>query len=64
MNRRAEEFKQPIRVVDSGSVWASRKILSKFIERVTTMPHYLGLEDPVVFPEREREVLHPTLKLR
>jgi DNA-binding NarL/FixJ family response regulator len=55
---RAEEFKQAIRVVDSGSVWASRQVLSKFIERVTTIPHDLRPEDPVVFTEREREVLH------
>ena len=55
---RAEEFKQAIRVVDSGSVWASRQILSKFIERVTTIPRDLRPEDPLVFTEREREVLH------
>jgi DNA-binding NarL/FixJ family response regulator len=54
---RAEEFKEAIRVVDSGSVWASRQILSKFIERVTTIPRDLRPEDPVVFTEREREVL-------
>jgi len=55
---RAEEFKEAIRVVDSGSVWASRQTLSKFIERVTIIPHDLRPEDPVVFTEREREVLH------
>jgi hypothetical protein len=33
-------------------------ILSKFIERGTTIPHGLRPEDPVVFVEREREVLH------
>ena len=55
---RAEEFKRAIRVVDSGSVWASRQILSKFIERVTTIPRDLRPEDPLVFTEREREVLH------
>ena len=55
---RAEEFKHAIRVVDSGSVWASRQILSKFIERVTTIPRDLRPEDPLVFTEREREVLH------
>jgi len=55
---RAEEFKEAIRAVDSGSVWASRRILSKFIERVTTIPRDLRPEDPLVFTEREREVLH------
>ena len=54
----AEEFKEAIREVDSGSVWASRQILSKFIERVTTIPRDLRPEDPLVFTEREREVLH------
>jgi DNA-binding NarL/FixJ family response regulator len=54
----AEEFKEAIRVVNSGSVWASRLLLSKFIERVTNIPRNLRPEDPLVFTEREREVLH------
>ena len=54
----AEEFKEAIRVVDSGSVWASRQLLSKFIERVTNVPRNLRREDPLIFTEREREVLH------
>src|SRR5215471_3874833 len=54
----AEEFKEAIRVVDSGSVWASRHLLSKFIERVTNVPRNLRREDPLIFTEREREVLH------
>ena len=54
----AEQFKEAIRAVDSGSVWASRQILSKFIERVTTIPRDLRPEEPLVFTEREREVLH------
>jgi DNA-binding NarL/FixJ family response regulator len=54
----AEEFKEAIRVVASGSVWASRLILSKFIERVTTTPRNLRREEPLVFTDREREVLH------
>jgi DNA-binding NarL/FixJ family response regulator len=54
----AAEFKQAIRVVASGSVWASRWVLSKFIERVTNVPRRTTPEDPLVFTEREREVLH------
>jgi len=54
----AEEFKEAIRVVNSGSVWASRQLLSKFIERVTNVPRSLRREDPLVFTDREREVLH------
>jgi len=54
----AEEFKQAIRVVHSGSVWASRYVLSKFIERVTNVARSARAEEPLVFTEREREVLH------
>ena len=41
---RAEEFQEAIRVVDSG--------------RVTATPRNLRPVDPLVFTEREREVLH------
>ena len=54
----AEEFKQAIRTVHSGAVWASPKLLSKFIERVTFVPRPPTDEQPLVFSEREREVLH------
>jgi DNA-binding NarL/FixJ family response regulator len=54
----AEEFKEAIRVVASGSVWASPPLLSKFIERVTNTPRNLRPEEPLIFTEREREVLH------
>src|SRR5215469_18898473 len=50
----AEEFKEAIRVVNSGSVWASRPLLSKFIERVTNTPRNLRREEPLVFTDRER----------
>jgi len=53
----AAEFKQAIRVVHSGSVWASRRVLSKFIERVTNVPRRTRAEEPLIFTEREREVL-------
>ena len=54
----AKEFKQAIRVVHSGSVWASRYVVSKFIERVTTVPRRKTAEEPLVFTDREREVLY------
>ena len=50
-------FKEAIRVVNSGSVWASRQILSKFIERVTLIPHGVTAAEPLVFTGRQREVL-------
>jgi DNA-binding NarL/FixJ family response regulator len=53
----ADEFKQATRVVSGGSVWASRHLLSKFIERVTNLPRRPTAEEPLVFTEREREVL-------
>ena len=54
----ADDFKQAIRIVHGGSVWASRHLLSKFIERVTNVPRRSEAEEPLVFTERERDVLH------
>ena len=53
----AEDFKQAIRTVHGGSVWASPQLLSKFIERVTFVPRPPVAEQPLAFTEREREVL-------
>jgi DNA-binding NarL/FixJ family response regulator len=52
------EFKQAIRAVHSGSVWATPRLISKFIERVTIVPRPPMDEEPLVFTEREREVLN------
>ena len=54
----ADDFKQAIRIVHDGSVWASRHLLSKFIERVTNVPRRGTPEQPLVFTNRERDVLH------
>jgi DNA-binding NarL/FixJ family response regulator len=54
----AETFKEAIRTVHSGSVWAPRQLLSKFIERVSNVPRRGAAEQPLVFTEREREVLY------
>ncbi len=54
----AAEYKQASRVVHGGSVWVSRRVISKFIERVTSVPRRRTAEEPLVFTEREREVLH------
>ena len=53
-----EEFKEAIRVVHSGSVWASPQLFSKFIERMTNVPRRTKAEQPLVFTNREREVLN------
>ena len=54
----AAVFKKAVREVHSGSVWVPRHLISKFIERVTTVPRSTTREEPLVFTEREREVLH------
>jgi DNA-binding NarL/FixJ family response regulator len=54
----AAEFKEAIRVIHSGSVWASPHLFSKFIERMTNIPRRGRAEEPLVFTTREREVLN------
>jgi len=51
------EFVQAIRAVDQGSVWAPRRILSLFIERVSNSPGRIFPAGRVVFTDREKEVL-------
>jgi len=51
------EFVQSIRVVHQGSVWAPRKVLSMFIERVTSSPGRIFPAGRVTFTDREKEVL-------
>lgn len=52
-----KEFIQAIRIVNAGSVWAPRKVLSMFIERVTTTPGRIFPAGRVTFTDREKEVL-------
>jgi len=51
------EFVQAIRMVNQGSVWAPRKVLSTFIERVTSSPGRIFPAGRVTFTDREKEVL-------
>ena len=51
------EFTQAIRIVHQGSVWAPRRVLSIFIERVTSSPGRIFPAGRVTFTEREKEVL-------
>jgi DNA-binding NarL/FixJ family response regulator len=53
----AAEFVMAIRIVHSGSVWAPRRVLSIFIERVTSHPGRIFPAGPVNFTDREKEVL-------
>ena len=52
-----EEFVQAIRIVYQGSVWAPRRVLSPFIERVTASPGRIFPAGRVTFTDRERDVL-------
>lgn len=52
-----EEFIMAIRIVNQGSVWAPRRVLSIFIERVTTGPGRIFPAGRVNFTDREKEVL-------
>ncbi|HVP52480.1 MAG TPA: response regulator transcription factor [Terriglobales bacterium] len=51
------DFVQAIRWVNQGSVWAPRRVLSMFIERVTTSPGRIFPAGRVAFTDREKEVL-------
>ena len=51
------EFVQAIRVVYQGSVWAPRRVLSMFIERVSSSPGRIFPTGRVTFTDREKEVL-------
>jgi DNA-binding NarL/FixJ family response regulator len=51
------EFVQAIRVVNEGSVWAPRRVLSMFIERVSNTPGRIFPAGRVTFTDREKEVL-------
>ncbi len=53
----AAGFIQAIRVVNQGSVWAPRRVLSLFIERVSNSPGRIFPAGRVIFTEREKEVL-------
>ena len=48
---------QAIRVVSQGSVWAPRRVLSIFIERVSQSPGRFFPAGRTAFTDREKEVL-------
>jgi DNA-binding NarL/FixJ family response regulator len=51
----AEDYKQALRVVSAGSIWAPRRILAKFVDRVIANPHKTSAPDNI--SDRERQVL-------
>jgi DNA-binding NarL/FixJ family response regulator len=53
----AEEYKEALRVVGSGSMWAPRRVLCKFIERATADPRKSPVAGTGSLSERELQVL-------
>ena len=51
------EFEQAFRVVSHGSVWAPRRVLSLFVERVSNSPGRIFPAGRLCFTHREKEVL-------
>jgi DNA-binding NarL/FixJ family response regulator len=51
------EFVEAVRIVSQGSVWASRRVISLFIERVSSAPGRVFPAGRVTFTDREKEVL-------
>ena len=51
------DFVQAIRWVNQGSVWVPRRVLSMFIERVTSAPGQIFPAGRLTFTAREKEVL-------
>lgn len=51
------DFVQAIRIVIQGSVWAPRCVLSRFIERVSSLPGHTVPAGHAIFTDREQEVL-------
>jgi DNA-binding NarL/FixJ family response regulator len=52
-----DQVKQCIAVVESGSIWAPRKVLSKFVDRMLHATERRVLRHNFTFTEREQEVL-------
>ena len=51
------EFIQAMRLVNQGSVWAPRRVVSIFVERVTSSPGRISPVGRVTFTDREKEIL-------
>jgi DNA-binding NarL/FixJ family response regulator len=58
------DFVQAIRIVRQGSVWAPRRVLSMFIERVTSNPGRIFPVGCVSLTDREKEVLEMLVAAR
>jgi DNA-binding NarL/FixJ family response regulator len=52
-----DEFVRAVRVVNQGSVWAPRRVLSMFIERAGSTPGQIFPTGRGAFTDREKQVL-------
>jgi DNA-binding NarL/FixJ family response regulator len=51
------DFVQATRIVSQGSVWAPRRVLSRFIERVSSSAERSFPAGQATFTDREQQVL-------
>ncbi|HEV2274040.1 MAG TPA: response regulator transcription factor [Acidobacteriaceae bacterium] len=51
------QVEQAVEIVSQGSIWAPRRVLSLFVDRVTRPAARPSVQSPVSFTVREREVL-------
>jgi DNA-binding NarL/FixJ family response regulator len=58
------DFVQAIRIVSQGSVWVPRRVLSMFVDRVSSSPGSIFFSGRVIFTEREKEVLEMLVRGR
>ena len=58
------DFVHAIRIVSQGSAWAPRRVLSMFIERVSSSPGSIFPAVRVTFTDREKEVLEMLVRGR
>jgi DNA-binding NarL/FixJ family response regulator len=58
------DFVKAIRIVSQGSVWASRRVLSMFVERAASSPGSIFFAGRVIFTDREKEVLEMLVRGR
>lgn len=57
-NATPEEVERAITIVSQGSIWAPRRLLSIFVDRVTQPAPHPSIPPPIQFTAREKEVLH------
>jgi DNA-binding NarL/FixJ family response regulator len=58
------DFVQAIRIVSQGSVWVPRRVLSMFVDRVSSSPGSIFFSGRVILTEREKEVLEMLVRGR